>query len=203
MIAAVVLAAGESSRLGRPKQLVEYRGRSLIRGAVEAALGAGCSPVVVVLGAQAERVRQEIEPLDVRAVVNPAWREGMAASVRAGIAEIEATAGEVEAVVLTGCDQPHLSADVLRRLLEAYRGREDPAASMAACDYAGTLGSPALFARTEFARLLALDGDRGARGLLRAEDERVIRICWPEGARDVDVPEDLPGPACGDPDAAL
>jgi len=202
VIAAVVLAAGEASRLGRPKQLVAYRGRSLIRGAVEAALGGGCSPVVVVLGARAEQVRREIEPRDVRVVVNSAWREGMAASVRAGIAEL-AAADEVEAVVLTGCDQPHLSAEVFRRLLEAYRGREDPAASMAACEYAGTLGAPALFARAEFGRLLSLEGDRGARDLLRAEAGRVVRISWPEGARDVDTPEDLPGPTCGDPDAAL
>ena len=203
MIAAVVLAAGESSRLGRPKQLVAHRGRSLIRGAVEAALGGGCSPVIVVLGAQAEQVRQEIDSLDVRAVVNPGWREGMAGSVRAGIAELEAASDEVEAVVLTGCDQPHISADVLRRLLEAYRGREDATATMAACAYAETLGAPALFARAEFGRLLALDGDRGARDLLRSAADRVVRIPWPEGARDVDVPEDVPGPACGDPDAAL
>ena len=203
MIAAVVLAAGESSRLGRPKQLVAYRGRSLIRGAVEAALGGGCAPVVVVLGAQAEQVRQEIATLDVRAVVNSEWREGMAASVRAGIAELEATTDEVEAVVLTGCDQPHLSADVIRRLLEAYRGRAERAVSMAACDYAGTLGAPALFARVEFGRLLALGGDLGARELLRAQADRVARIPWPEGARDVDAPDDLPGPACGNPDTAL
>jgi molybdenum cofactor cytidylyltransferase len=203
MIAAVVLAAGESSRLGRPKQLVAFRGRSLIRGAVEAALGGGCSPVIVVLGARAERVRREIDPRNVRAVVNPAWREGMAGSIRVGLAELEASAGDAEAVVLMGCDQPHLSADVLRRLLEAYRGRKDATATMAACAYAGTLGTPALFSRVEFGRLVALDGDRGARDLLRAETDRVVRISWPDGARDVDVPGDVPGPACGDTDAAL
>ena len=102
-----------------------------------------------------------------------------------------------------GCDQPHVSPGVLRRLLAAYRGRENPTATMVACAYAGTLGAPALFAREEFGRLLALRGDRGARDLLRAETDRVVRISWPEGARDVDVPEDVPGAACGDPDAAL
>jgi len=203
VIAAVVLAAGESSRLGRPKQLVAFRGRSLTRGAVDAALGGGCSPVIVVLGARAERVRQEIDSRDVRAVVNPEWREGMAGSIRVGLAELEAAAGDAEAVVLMGCDQPHLSADVLRRLLEAYRGRNDATATMAACAYAGTLGAPALFAREEFGRLLALGGDRGARDLLRAEADRVVRISWPDGARDVDVLGDLPGPTCGDPNAAL
>jgi molybdenum cofactor cytidylyltransferase len=203
VIAAVVLAAGESSRLGRPKQLVTFRGRSLLRGAVDAALGAGCSPVVVVLGAQADRVRSEVESLEVRVVVNPAWSEGMSRSVRAGVALLDSEDAQVEAVVLASCDQPALSADVLRRLIEAYRGRKDPAATMAACSYAGVLGVPALFARDEFGRLAALEGDRGARDLLRQRADRVVRIPWPEGARDVDTPEDLQGPACGDPDAAL
>jgi len=203
VIAAVVLAAGESSRLGRPKQLVEFRGRSLIRGAVEAAREAGCSPVVVVLGAWSEPVLREIESLEIRAVVNEAWREGMGGSVRAGITELVSAGDEIEAVLLTGCDQPWLSADVMRRLIGAYRGREDPSETMAACAYAGTLGVPALFAREEFHQLLALEGDRGARDLLRAREGRVVRISWPEGARDVDLPEDLPGPACGDTGTAL
>ena len=203
MIAAVVLAAGESSRLGRPKQLVQFCGRSLIRGAVDAAREAGCSPVVVVLGAQAEAVRREIDSLEVRVVVNGRWREGMGGSVQAGIDDLVGLGAEIEAAVLTACDQPRLSADVLRRLIEAYLGREDRAATMAACAYAGTLGVPALFAQPEFDRLLALEGDRGARGLLRAGAARVVRVSWPEGARDVDTPEDLPGPTCGDSGAAL
>ena len=203
MIAAVVLAAGESSRLGRPKQLVAFGGRSLLRGAAEAAFGAGCTPVVIVLGAQAEQVRQEVASPEFRAVVNPAWREGMSTSIRAGIAELDAVAEGIEAVVLAGCDQPDLSADVLRRLIEAYRGRQDLTATMAACAYDGVLGVPALFAREEFGRLVALEGDRGARDLLRDRAERVVRVSWPQGARDVDTPEDLPGPACGDSDAAL
>jgi len=203
VIAAVVLAAGASSRLGRPKQLVAFRGRSLLRGAVEAALGAGCSPVVVVLGAQADRMRRELESLEVRAVVNPAWREGMGTSVRAGVHELAAAAEEIDAAVLTGCDQPGLSAEVLSRLIEAYRGRVDPTATMAACAYAGVLGVPALFARGEFGRLATLEGDRGARDLLRERADRVVRVPWPRGAIDVDTPDDLPGAACADPDAAL
>ena len=110
---------------------------------------------------------------------------------------------EPDAAVLAGCDQPALSADVLRRLIEAYRDRKDPAATMAACAYAGILGVPALFARGEFGRLAVLEGDRGARDLLRERPGRVVRVPWPEGARDVDRPADLPGPACGDPDPAL
>jgi molybdenum cofactor cytidylyltransferase len=203
VIAAVVLAAGESSRLGRPKQLVEYRGRSLLRGAVEAAREAGCSPVVVVLGARAEAVRPEVDSLEVRVVVNDRWREGMGGSVRAGIAALAGPGPAIEAAVLTACDQPRLSADVLRGLIEAYRDRDDRLATMAACAYAGTLGAPALFAQQEFGRLLALRGDRGARDLLRSRVARVVQVSWPEGARDVDSPEDLPGPACSDPGAAL
>ncbi len=126
----------------------------------------------------------------------------MAGSVRTGVAELHAVS-DVEAVVLTGCDQPHLTAGVLDGLIDAWRGRQQAEATMAASAYAGTLGAPALFARREFGRLLALEGDRGARDLLREDADRVIHVPWPDGARDVDVPGDLPGPACGDPDAAL
>lgn len=203
MIAAVILAAGESSRLGRPKQLVVLGGRSLIRRAVEAARGAGCSPIVVVLGAYADEVRAEIEPLAPRTVVNASWREGMGGSVRTGIAELVDASDPVDAVVLTGCDQPCLSSAVLRRLIEAYRDRRDRARTMVASTYAGTRGTPALFSRAEFDRLLELEGDRGARDLLRETAGGVVDVSWPDGARDIDAEDDLSGLACEDSDAEL
>jgi molybdenum cofactor cytidylyltransferase len=119
VIAAVVLAAGQSSRLGRPKQLVAFDGRSLIRRAVEAALEGGCAPVIAVLGASAREVRQEVEPFNVHIVVNENWRVGMAGSIRTGMAGLAAIGASVEAVVLLGCDQPGLDAEVIRRLLDA------------------------------------------------------------------------------------
>jgi molybdenum cofactor cytidylyltransferase len=203
VIAAVVLAAGQSSRLGRPKQLVAFDGRSLIRRAVEAALEGGCAPVIAVLGASAREVRQEVEPFNVHIVVNENWRVGMAGSIRTGMAGLAAIGASVEAVVLLGCDQPGLDAEVIRRLLDAYHKRRSSGVTMVASAYGETLGTPALFAAVEFAALDALAGDRGARDLLRARSDRVSSISWPEGARDVDGPEDLPGAACDNPDAAL
>lgn len=193
VIAAVVLAAGGSSRMGRPKQLLVVQGRSLIRNAVESAIAGGCDPVIVVVGANAERVGREIQELRARVVVNSQWGDGLASSIRRGMSELEGLAEEVEAVVLMGSDQPLISSAVVRRLLSAYREREDNTLAMAACDYADTLGSPALFGKECFDRLGRLAGDRGAQVLLRDEPDRVIRVPWPDGALDVDRPEDLQG----------
>ena len=115
MIAALILAAGASQRMGRPKQLLEYRGRSLVRHAAEVALASRCRPVCVVVGCGAELVRGEVEAMDVRVVPNPAWPDGMSSSIRAGLLALEQ--GEpVQAVVLMTCDQPLLRAEVLDRL---------------------------------------------------------------------------------------
>jgi molybdenum cofactor cytidylyltransferase len=191
VIAAVVLAAGGSSRMGRPKQLIAIDGRSLIRHAVESAIDGGCDPVIVVVGAEAERVGQEIRELRARVAVNPIWRTGLASSIRRGMSELEEPEADVEAVLLMGSDQPRISSAVIRRLLRAYREREDRTLTMAACDYGETLGSPAVFGRECFGRLGGLAGDRGAQLLLREGPERVIRVPWSDGALDVDRPEDL------------
>jgi molybdenum cofactor cytidylyltransferase len=190
MIAAVVLAAGASRRLGRPKQLVSVEGESLLRRAAGAALEAGCRPVVVVLGREAERMRREIEGLAVEVVVNDEWSEGVGASVRTGVGVVEERAPQVRSVVLVACDQPALTADVLRRLCSAWDGSPG---GLVACAYAGTVGVPALFGRERFAELRALAGDRGAKIVLARHPERVARVDWPVGAKDVDHPEDLAG----------
>ena len=187
MIAAVVLAAGESSRLGRPKQLLPRRGRSLLRHAVDCATVAGCEPVVVVLGAGAEEMRGALSGAGARPVVNADWRSGLGSSVRAGVAALASSAAGVRAVLLLACDQPRLEPVVLRRLVAAF----DRGARIAACGYAGTVGVPALFDRALFDELLALDGREGARSVLRAHAAEVTAVPWPEGAVDVDTPEDL------------
>lgn len=190
MIAAVVLGAGGSKRLGQPKQLLERGGRSLVRNAVEAAVGGGCRPVIVVLGAESERVRAAIDDPRVVTRLNPDWEDGIASSIRTGIAALRGLERDVEAAVLTACDQPRLSPAVIRRLIDAYRDRVDRTIAMAACTYAGTRGTPALFGRERFDRLLGLHGDRGAQSLLRAGSEPVLEVAWPDGELDIDRPED-------------
>jgi molybdenum cofactor cytidylyltransferase len=188
MIAAVILAAGASSRLGRPKALVEHEGTSLLRRAVDAARGGGCEPIVVVLGARRVEVAATLAGLPLRVAVNAAWREGIASSIRAGVRSCGESAG-VEAALILTCDQPRLTPQLVRQLLERYDRR---AGRIVACAYAGGLGVPALFDRARFGELAALAGDRGAKGLIEGAREHVLEVAWPDGAFDVDRPADLP-----------
>ena len=191
MIPAVVLAAGAARRYGSPKQVLSHRGRPLVRVAVEAALGAGCTPVFVVIGAHADVVRIAIEDLPVRMVRNAAWKEGIASSIRRGVEHVTREPG-AEAVLLLPCDLPHVDADVVRRLLSAATGHRESGVRTAACAYEGTVGPPAVFPRSRFERLLTLEGDRGAKTILLEEGPEIIRLEWPEGALDIDDPADRP-----------
>ncbi len=188
MIPAVVLAAGASRRLGSSKQLVRHRGRTLVRHAVEAAQGAGCPLVLVVTGADAERTAQAVEGTDAILVHNPMWSEGQATSVAAGVEALDVHAPDARGVLLLTCDQPLIESGPLRTLIEDWRASRRP---MAACEYGGTLGVPAIFERSMFGALLDLRGDRGARDLLRAGGAPVCRVPWPEGAVDVDDEADV------------
>jgi len=184
VIAGVVLAAGASSRLGSPKQLVQVHGRTLLMHAADCCARGGCARVSVVLGAALDTIVPTLTGLSIRVVANEGWREGIASSIRAGVSALPE---EVEAVVLATCDQPLLEPDVVRRLIAGFDGAP---ARMVACEYAGTLGVPALFGRGRFEELLELRGDSGARQLLRRNLESVVRLPWPGGAFDVDLPTD-------------
>jgi molybdenum cofactor cytidylyltransferase len=190
VIAAVVLAAGESSRLGRPKQLLTYRGRSLLRHTVDCACAGGCDPVVVVLGAHAVDVRPELEKTKTRVVVNTDWQSGLGTSVRAGVHAVQQGYPTVRGVLLLACDQPKIAAEVVRDLRERF---ETTGARMVACEYAGTVGVPALFDRSLFAELLKLPNSQGAKSVLQCHAADVVRLVWPDGAADIDTPEDHDG----------
>ena len=186
----VILAAGASRRMGSPKQLIEIDGRPLLVRAIEAALAAPVWPVVVVLGANAVAIRPVIGHLPVLVIENPAWSEGMAASIREGVATLRQFSRTLDAAVLALCDQPGFSAATVESLLAAHRatGR-----GIVAARYSGRLGAPALFAREHFAALTALTGEEGARDLLNADPARVAAVELPELARDLDNPADLEG----------
>jgi len=186
VVAGVVLAAGRSERFGRPKQLLRLGERSFIRCVADAAHAGRCDPVIVVLGAEAELIRPELSRSSARVVVNRNWEEGLASSLRAGV-EVAGDDPTVEAVLLLPCDQPKLDAGIVRRMLDAFDGAPT---SMAACEYSGELGIPALFGRAHFPQLAALRGDHGARKLLRRPGLEVARVDWPDGAIDIDTPED-------------
>jgi molybdenum cofactor cytidylyltransferase len=187
VIAAVVLAAGGSARLGRPKQLLVHEGRTLLRRAVDAAREGGCRPVFVVLGAGADALRADVAAAGGEVVLNEAWERGLGSSIRAGVREAARACPPVGAVALLAADQPRLAPEVVRRLRERWEAGD---VRIVACRYAGTLGVPALFDRALFPELQALDGPLGAKPVLAAHAGEVVPVDWPDGAIDVDVHAD-------------
>jgi molybdenum cofactor cytidylyltransferase len=187
MIAALILAAGASSRMGRPKQLLTFHGRPLLRHAIDAALGGGCRPVIVVIGAHAGLLQAEFRSLPVEFCFNENWEGGLAESIRCGVAALRAHGEQLRAALLMAGDQPLVSATLVSRLCDAFDGARG---RMVACEYAGTVGIPALFEISCFDRLLELRGDRGAKSVLLAEPGMLLRCPWPEGACDINTPED-------------
>ncbi len=182
----VLLAAGESARMGEPKQLLVYQGKTLLRHAVETALALPETPVVVVLGAHAEIIRSELDGLPVQIAENPEWRSGMGASLRAGLNGLLAACPQTAAALFLLCDQPYITPELLRRLEQAWR----QGANLAACRYETRLGVPALFDAALFPELLALEGAEGARQVLARHAAEAFAFPFPEGAIDVDRPED-------------
>jgi len=186
-LGAVILAAGGSTRMGSPKQLLTLGGRPLLLRAVEATLASGAQPVIVVLGAEAVRLRPLLSGHPVVVAENPQWSEGMASSLRAGVSRLIEVSPATDAAVIVLCDQPHFSSGSIRRLVDAERttGR-----SIAAARYGGRNGAPALFRREHFSALCALTGDHGARALLNGDPASVATVEMPELEADLDTPAD-------------
>lgn len=182
-VAAVILAAGGSSRMGRPKQLLPYRGQSLLRRAAAVAGSAGCDPVAIVLGAGSDRLRPELAGANLTVIENPEWADGPGTSVRAGVRAVWAA----DAVVFLVCDQPLVNACHVRRLIDVWRSTGLP---MAASGYAGTVGVPAVFARDCFAALESLPAAAGAKQLLARQPGQVAIVPFPAGEVDLDTPDD-------------
>ena len=178
-VAAVVLAAGASSRLGELKQLALLGEETLLERAVRVAGEAGCSPVVVVLGAEYMQVLGNSLLGNVVQVINDEWQEGMASSIRLGVRTLGLVAEDAEGVVLMTCDQPAVTAEHLRLLMMRVEVK--------ASRYGERNGVPAIFPKEFFDRLMGLKGDAGARELLAEAPSEDLA----GGELDVDTVEDL------------
>ncbi len=181
-VAAIVLAAGSSSRLGEPKQLLLLDGETLLHRAVRLAQEAGCPTVVVVTGALDEALRAAVADLAPVVVRNTEWSAGMGISIKTGLAALPA---ETAAVLVLTTDQPQVSAELLRELVARWRATS---ALAVASVYADTRGIPALFDQQVFAELRRLPAAQGAKPLLAALGEAVGEVPFPDGAVDLDTP---------------
>jgi molybdenum cofactor cytidylyltransferase len=182
---AIVLAAGGSSRFGSPKQLVRVDGRPLLHAAVSRAAEVAGHAVWVVLGAHAADLAPLLRHSAASIVINHEWREGMASSIRAGVARLP---GSCTGVMLVLADQAAVTAEDLRRLATTWRRQPD---YIVAAQYRSTLGAPAIFPSSSFRDLAELRGDRGAQALFKRNPDRVVRVPMDSASIDIDTPEDL------------
>jgi molybdenum cofactor cytidylyltransferase len=196
-VGAIILAAGDSTRMGRPKQLLKFEGTTLLRRAASSAIEADCDPVIVVTGAAFENVRGELGGLDVHEIFNTEWQTGMASSIKVGIDEISRIAHYVDAVVMMVCDQPHVTTEIIGRLINAYSSTTK---SIVASKYGEDFGVPALFDKQHFEELTELEGDRGAKMIIKKHIADAEFVDFPEGVIDVDTADDFRQLTSGNPD---
>lgn len=183
----IILAAGGSSRLGSPKQLLPFRHKTLLKHVVSAAMNIGEAIVVVVTGAHKEEIEKSISDTNVAVVHNSEWQSGMASSVRAGLGWLLEQPEPPKSCIITVCDQPYISSDVFRSLISAYELEHK---GICASSYGDTAGTPVLFSHTYFAELMTLKGDEGAKKLLSKNAKNLTLVPFFRGEIDVDTRED-------------
>lgn len=173
--------------MGALKQLLPLKGKSLIWHAANTAIETGWWPVIVVAGTMKKEISAGIAGLKLQLVENPDWEKGMSGSIKTGLAAMLKLAPELPAVVIMVCDQPYVTPALLQEL---FTTRRVSGAPIVASAYAGTLGTPAIFSREVFPELMALEGDSGARKLLKTYGHKVATVEFPEGEIDIDTPTD-------------
>lgn len=185
--AVLIIAAGESKRMGSPKQLLNIEGETLINRMIHIVKKAVNFPVYVVLGASAESIQAQLPKLDVKIVHNAHWQEGMASSIRIGLNTAKAQNPETDGLMVVVCDQPYITESTISSLLEL---QEEKDTQMAAAYYDDVMGTPALFHQTIFDEILSLKGDIGAKKIIQSRPEEVAKLHFEKGLLDIDTKED-------------
>lgn len=185
---AVILAAGGSRRFGAPKQFLQIEGKTLVQRCVATAEEAGCSPIVVVAGAEENRLAEVLHGTSARLIANRDWELGLGSSIRAGVGHLLSLEANTSAIVMLACDQPLATAELILKLIEEHN---DSGADIVACTYAHTRGIPALFGRAHFEALLGLPDESGAKPLLSGGERKVATIAFAGGEIDIDTTADF------------
>jgi molybdenum cofactor cytidylyltransferase len=188
MTAIIILAAGASTRLGRSKQTVPYKGSSLLKHTIKVAVDTDLGPVIVVIGANEKEISAHIEQEAVTIVLNKDYQEGIASSIRTGLNEVQEHHKDCENIILMVCDQPHVNKELLTSLLDTKNSTNKPIAASA---YKDTIGVPALFDKHFIPELLSLQGEEGGKKILLKHHESVAVVPFPSGEIDIDTPADL------------
>lgn len=183
----VILAAGESKRLGKPKQLLQFEQTSLLERIAKTAVQTEFQTVVV-LGSNSETIKNSIENLPVQIVVNENWKTGMSSSIVEGLEKSLELNSELSGVILLLCDQPFITKDTILRLVKIQKKTDK---LIVASKYADTIGVPTLFMREIFAELMKLENDTGAKPIIKKHLENLAKSDAPEAAFDIDTLEDF------------
>ncbi len=186
-IGIIMLAAGNSSRMGSPKQLLPYQGHTLLQHTLQAAAATSFRPIVLVLGAYAEEILKKNTKQPVDIVINEQWELGISSSIVTGMSKMLELAPETTAVIIAVSDQPHISPNVFEALAQK---RNTTGKNIIASSYAQTMGTPALFNKEYFDELLLLEGNTGAKPLLQQYAEDIGTLAFELGNIDIDTPTD-------------
>lgn len=184
----IILAAGNSSRLGEPKQLLKYRNKSLIENVVDAAIRTGDTSIIVVTGSNNSLIEGELKNKPVHFAYNANWETGMSSSIRCGLEALLSLNADSEGVILAVSDQPFVNTDLFNDIIQKAKSS---GSEIVACEYDGASGTPVFFAKRYFEALLHLSGQEGAKKLLKKYEKDVATVPFSLGDIDIDTKEDF------------
>ncbi|MBZ9730619.1 nucleotidyltransferase family protein [Salegentibacter sp. JZCK2] len=187
-IGIIILAAGSSSRLGYPKQIVEFRGKSLLQHSIEVAESLKFDSKILVLGAKAKEIEKKIDCRNFKIVYNQNWKEGMGTSIGKGTSEALKLEDDLDHILILLSDQPFITSEKIQELIRIQLSTNKPATFS---EYLGNVGVPAIFSRSLFSDLKGLKGDQGAKKLLRNKSFEFRTVQFEKGIFDVDTAADV------------
>ncbi len=181
----IILAAGSSTRMGEPKQLMMYKNKTFLQHIVGEAKNANLYPVICVTGYQSDLITKNIVGMDIAIVYNENWSDGMGSGISAGIKQVLLSG--VDSVILAVSDQPHVSSELFRNMEKL---KDESGKGIVACSYAGTLGTPVLFIEDYFNQLTSLSGNQGAKNIVNTNLSDVCPVEFEKGTIDIDTKQD-------------